>query len=189
MDGGSGVNARQTPVLVGGIVALAAALRVANVNAEFWFDEIVTVLHFVPAALRDIVSSGALANNHVMNSVLVHVSARVIGAEPWAVRLPAIAFAIAGTYNVTIGVNNQNCEFPVVPGAHRHADARRQQGGHHLHRHDRRAGDARTYGGAWGPTAVGVEPAASLRGSARCCGRRSQSSSTRTTTRGTWKDA
>lgn len=89
---------RHARLIVGGIIAVAACLRLIHANAEFWFDEIVTVLMFVGTPFANVISTYGLANNHALNSVLVHLVASVCGADPWAVRLPAILFGVAGVW-------------------------------------------------------------------------------------------
>lgn len=83
---------------LGAIIGIAAVVRLIHANAEFWFDEIITVINFVRAPLASVVTHYNLANNHVMNSVLTNLSASYLGEDPWAVRLPAILFGIAGVW-------------------------------------------------------------------------------------------
>ena len=92
------MNDRQTRAAAAAIVVLAAVLRLAHANTEFWFDEIVTVIYFVRRPFVEVVGSYGLANNHVLNSVLVHLTAAWLGESPLAVRLPAIAFGVAGVW-------------------------------------------------------------------------------------------
>jgi mannosyltransferase len=84
--------------LLAAILVLAALLRAIHANAELWFDEIVTVLNFVRVPLRAVVTTYTVANNHVLNSVLTNMSASVFGEAPWALRLPAVAFGVAGVW-------------------------------------------------------------------------------------------
>ena len=86
-------NAALAPILV-----VAAVLRLIHANAELWFDEIVAVLFFVRPPLATVVTSYQLAANHVLYSVLAHASASTLGERPWALRLPAIAFGVAGVW-------------------------------------------------------------------------------------------
>lgn len=87
---------RQERFALAAVVGLAAALRLFRADGELWFDEIVTVEQHVRRPVADIVSRYEIANNHVMNSLLAHASVAVLGESPFAVRLPAIVFGIAG---------------------------------------------------------------------------------------------
>jgi hypothetical protein len=83
--------------VVAALVVLGAVLRLINANAELWYDEIVTVIHFVRVPFAQVVSTYGLANNHVLNSVLVNLMGTV-GSDPWLLRLPALLFGIAGVW-------------------------------------------------------------------------------------------
>lgn len=80
------------------ILAVAAVLRALNLNAELWFDEIVSVLNFVEPRLSTVLTSYGLANNHVLNSALMNVAGSLLGTEPWMLRLPAALFGVAGVW-------------------------------------------------------------------------------------------
>jgi hypothetical protein len=88
---------RPHPVLVA-VLVLAVLLRLINVNAELWWDEIVIVLHFVRVPFATVVSVYDLAGNHVLNSALVNLAASAFGEQPWALRLPSIVFGVAGVW-------------------------------------------------------------------------------------------
>jgi mannosyltransferase len=89
---------RRSPRLLVAILLVAAVLRVVGSNNSLWFDEIVTVREYVRQPLTVIVAKYNAANNHVMNSVLAHVSVQALGERPWTVRLPAILFGIGGVW-------------------------------------------------------------------------------------------
>lgn len=80
------------------ILALAAILRFINANSEFWFDEIVIVQRHVQWPIRDIIQRYDIVGHHVMTALLAHICAGIWGLQPWAVRLPAILFGIAGVW-------------------------------------------------------------------------------------------
>ncbi len=90
-----GLSERQTLLV---ILGLAALLRLIGANSEFWFDEIVTVQLYVRSPLHEIIQRYEAANNHVLNSLLAHLSAAIFGEQPWAIRLPSILFGIAGVW-------------------------------------------------------------------------------------------
>ncbi len=90
-----GLSERQALLVV---LALTTLLRLIGANSEFWFDEIVTVQHYVRSPLHEIIQRYEAANNHVLNSLLAHLSAAIWGEQAWAIRLPSILFGIAGVW-------------------------------------------------------------------------------------------
>jgi hypothetical protein len=79
------------------IMAGALALRLIHANADFWFDEIITLQRYVRPPLPQVIST-YIANNHVLNSILAHFLVAGFGEAPWVVRLPAIAFGVASVW-------------------------------------------------------------------------------------------
>jgi len=79
-----------------GLVAVAALLRVVALNQQLWFDEIMTLLDSARDPILRIVTHYAGQNQHMLYSVLAHCSIRVFGEQPWALRLPAVLFGVAG---------------------------------------------------------------------------------------------
>jgi mannosyltransferase len=79
-----------------GLAAIAALLRIVGLNQQLWFDEIVTLLDSASDPILRIVTHYGGQNQHMLYSVLAHVSIRVFGEHPWALRLPAVFFGVAG---------------------------------------------------------------------------------------------
>lgn len=75
------------------IVALAAGARLWYLDQPLRLDEAVTVLRFADD-LRSAITDYSAPNNHVLHSVLVHLSTALAGSEPWAIRLPALVFGV-----------------------------------------------------------------------------------------------
>ena len=98
------------------LVALGALLRVINVNAELWFDEIVTVINFVEPPLATVLTTYGLANNHVLNSALMNIAGDLLGTEPWMLRLPAVLFGIAGVWAFYFAASASWSRTPAVVG-------------------------------------------------------------------------
>jgi hypothetical protein len=88
--GRGGVRAGVAFTALAGITLLALALRLVHLGDDLWLDEIVTVRSYASGSARHILSSYANANNHVLNSLLVHVALRIFGYREWAIRLPAV---------------------------------------------------------------------------------------------------
>ena len=76
------------------ITALALVLRLVAVDGDLWLDEIVTVDTYADSSFGTIFSSYEGANNHLLNSILVHMSIGVFGYEEWAARLPALVAGV-----------------------------------------------------------------------------------------------
>ncbi len=53
------------------------------------YDEAYTFVVFASRPLWSAISDYHLPNNHVFHTLLVHISYRLLGSEPWMVRLPA----------------------------------------------------------------------------------------------------
>lgn len=86
---------RQDWVVLVALTALAAALRLYQLNAPLWYDEILTLVDYVRLPLGQIVSTYESLNNHILFSLQSHLSVAAFGESPWAVRLPAALFGIA----------------------------------------------------------------------------------------------
>jgi hypothetical protein len=85
--------------IVGALTALALALRLYRLNTGLWLDEILTLVDFARPPLRHIVSSFANQNQHMLYSVLSHISMSIFGEHAWSLRLPA---ALLGTATVPV---------------------------------------------------------------------------------------
>src|SRR5262245_15220738 len=91
-----GLTERQCLFLV---MLIAVILRVTGANSELWFDEIATVGNYVRLPFPMLLQTYGSANNHVLNSVLVHFFVAVLGSEqPWVVRLPSILFGVGSVW-------------------------------------------------------------------------------------------
>lgn len=86
---------RSDALAVGALVLLAAALRVPALNAQYWIDEMFTVVEFVRPSFIAIVTSFESQNNHPLYSLLANAAVAVLGESPWVLRLPALLFGVA----------------------------------------------------------------------------------------------
>jgi mannosyltransferase len=77
------------------LTALATAVRIPGLNQQLWFDEIVTIETSVREPLKRIITSYDLQNQHMLYSVLAHLSWHLFGESAWSLRLPAALFGIA----------------------------------------------------------------------------------------------
>jgi hypothetical protein len=71
------------------IFLMAVAIRLYFLTQPMGYDESITVARFSSRPLLDIVSDYSIPNNHILHTILVHLSSRVLGIVPVVVRLPA----------------------------------------------------------------------------------------------------
>ena len=91
------IGPRAALIGLGLVTALALVVRVVNLDSDLWLDEIVTVREYASRPVREILTTYGAANNHLLNSLLVHFSIEAFGYREWAIRLPAL---VAGVLTV-----------------------------------------------------------------------------------------
>lgn len=89
------IGRRTATILLAITVMVAAALRLIGANDQLWFDEIATLIDSVRKPLGVIATHFPSDNDHVLYSLLAHISVGLGGETPFTVRLPAILFGIA----------------------------------------------------------------------------------------------
>lgn len=77
------------------ILLLALVLRVFSLNGPLWFDEVVTVETHLNHSWGDMLTSYSM-NHHYLHNLAAKASMTLFGSEPWAIRLPAMLFGLAG---------------------------------------------------------------------------------------------
>jgi mannosyltransferase len=93
---GTGDNKPWIVLLILSVVALA--LRLWHLNSCLWYDEVITLLDFVRPSLGAILTSFNSQNQHMLFSVLAHISVRAFGESAWAVRLPSVVFGVGSLW-------------------------------------------------------------------------------------------
>ncbi|MFQ5697634.1 MAG: glycosyltransferase family 39 protein [Myxococcota bacterium] len=99
-----GSAARSSPVrprprdlwLLAGALLLAVGLRLPGLDRGLWYDEITTLVEFVRLPASDLLRTYTSLNNHLLYSLLAHGSIGLFGEHVWSLRLPAVAFGVAG---------------------------------------------------------------------------------------------
>jgi uncharacterized membrane protein len=81
--------------LVAILVVAAGALRFIGLNEGLWYDEIETLLKFIPLTAGEIFGNYQSRNNHIFYSLLAHYSVGWFSESAWALRLPAALFGVA----------------------------------------------------------------------------------------------
>ena len=79
---------------VGAIGVLALVLRLVNLDAQLWYDEILTLVRFIRLPAGELLTTYSSLNNHMLYSLLAKVSIGLFGETPWALRLPAALYGI-----------------------------------------------------------------------------------------------
>ena len=78
------------------ITLVALALRVYHLDRDLWLDEISPILDYASLSVPQIVGSYLRSNNHLLNTLLLKGMIALSGEQAWSVRLPAVAFGVAG---------------------------------------------------------------------------------------------
>ena len=87
---------RETPwAALIALTILAVLLRAIGLDGGLWYDEIRTLLDSVRPPLAQIVTEYPGNNQHMLYSVLAHISIRIFGDHAWSLRLPALLFGAA----------------------------------------------------------------------------------------------
>ena len=81
--------------LLTAITVLALVLRLIQINSDLWLDEITTVLDYSRLPLLQVFGGYPDFNNHLLNTLLIKLSAGVFGESEWAIRLPVVFFGTA----------------------------------------------------------------------------------------------
>lgn len=71
------------------VLLMGVALRIAFINSDMRTDEAWTFNQFVSRPLHEALSDYTTTNNHLLHTLLAHLSYRTFGNEPWILRLPA----------------------------------------------------------------------------------------------------
>ena len=80
--------------ILGGITLLGFVLRVIDLNKWIAYDEAYTFIHFASRGFKHILADYSAPNNHIFHTILVRMSYRFFGGEPWALRLPAFTAGV-----------------------------------------------------------------------------------------------
>lgn len=81
------------------VTLLGAAVRIRYLFEPLRYDEAFTYCSYAARPLRAFLQDYSWPNNHLFHTILVHVSTRLFGPEPWAIRLPAL---IAGVLTIPV---------------------------------------------------------------------------------------
>jgi hypothetical protein len=82
---------RPTAVALLVIILVGTAVRLALVDRLMQLDEAYTYNEYASRPVLDGLSWYTLPNNHLLNTLLIHVATALLGNQRWVVRLPALA--------------------------------------------------------------------------------------------------
>ena len=80
---------------LGGLIIIAAGLRVVGINKCLWWDEIYSVLISIRHSFSEIVTVFPTETQHTFYSVLARASILAFGEHAWSLRLPSLLFGVA----------------------------------------------------------------------------------------------
>ena len=86
--------AHRRGILLLAAVIVACALRLQTLEGSLGHDEAYTLEAIASQPYERIVTSYAAPNNHILHSLLVRFSVRLLGTESWTARLPAFTAGI-----------------------------------------------------------------------------------------------
>jgi hypothetical protein len=79
---------------VGALSLVALGLRLAFLGQPMRYDEALSYNEFASRPLYYGLSFYPEPNNHLLNTLLVHLTSGLLGGEPWALRLPALVAGV-----------------------------------------------------------------------------------------------
>ncbi len=89
---------KQALLILAVLTIVALVLRMFRLNTDLWFDEILMVLDFIRHPFGEMLTSFPSKNQHLLYSILAHLSAQWFGESAWAVRLPSVIFGVASVW-------------------------------------------------------------------------------------------
>jgi mannosyltransferase len=88
------------PIFIVILMIAGLSLRLYRLNSGLWFDEILTLVKYVRLPFIQILTTYDSENQHMLYSLLAHLSWLIFGENPWALRLPAVLFGAASLWAV-----------------------------------------------------------------------------------------
>lgn len=86
------------------IIIISIIVRVFFLSQPMKDDEAFTFIHYASRPLSVGLTLYDFPNNHIFHTMLVHISTRIWGNDPWAIRMPALlagVFLVVATYGMT----------------------------------------------------------------------------------------
>ena len=86
--------------ILAAITLIGMLMRLWKMNEPIAYDEAYTFIYFATRPLRQILADYSAPNNHILHTILVSLSYKILGGHIWIVRLPAF---LAGTLSIPAG--------------------------------------------------------------------------------------
>lgn len=90
----------RTGLLLAGLLAVAAGLRVFGLDRQLWHDEISALVGSIRRPLVEIATQWPGIASHPLFELLAHLSSSLLGETPFGLRLPAAIFGVAGIWAI-----------------------------------------------------------------------------------------
>lgn len=98
---GSGLEgSRFLPWILAGLLLLGLVIRLVDLGAGLWLDEILTKINYVDAPLSVTLTTFDSQNQHMLYSVLANLTTALAGDGVGGLRLPAVLFGVASLWAV-----------------------------------------------------------------------------------------
>ena len=91
---------RRTLTILGILTVIAFLLRLPSLDSSLWLDEVLTMVHFARPPLAQIFTSFPDQNQHMLYSLLAHVSMRIFGEHAWSLRFPSVLLGIGSIWTL-----------------------------------------------------------------------------------------
>jgi len=83
-------------LILGGITLIAVILRLLQLDKPILYDEAFTFIHYASRSFKYILAAYSAPNNHILHTLLVGITYRLFGGQPWILRLPAFTAGVLG---------------------------------------------------------------------------------------------
>jgi mannosyltransferase len=83
---------RRTWFLLATLTGIAVLLRLPSLNSCLWLDEVLTMVSYGSPPLAWIFTAFPDQNQHLLYSLLAHISMQIFGQQAWTLRLPSVLF-------------------------------------------------------------------------------------------------
>jgi 4-amino-4-deoxy-L-arabinose transferase-like glycosyltransferase len=80
------------------ILSIALVLRLYDLGAGLWHDEVLTYVTYARLPFGEIISTYRDQNQHFLYTLLAHASLDLFGESAWSLRLPAALFGVASIW-------------------------------------------------------------------------------------------
>ena len=91
---------RQSWAILGVLTIAGTALRIPGLDSCLWLDEVLTMARYARPPLAWIFTSFPDQNQHMLYSILAHVSMAAFGEHAWALRLPSVILGLISIWSL-----------------------------------------------------------------------------------------